>query len=289
MQCCETINCSDQGTICIPKSDLPRIVIVGGGFAGLNLVKKLKNKPVQIVLIDKNNHHQFLPLLYQVATSGIEPDSIVFPFRKLFKHYPNVIFRMAEAVRVEPEQNQLTTSIGTIAYDYLVLAGGSETNYFGNKDFKHFGQGLKTTIDALDLRSRLLQNLERAAVTCVKEDKEALSSVVVIGGGATGVEIAGALAEFKRYILPQDYPELGNIEMKIYLIEAADRLLQGMPTRLSEKTRKYLGEMKVDVLLNNTVSSYDGTKLLLGNGHSIRGRKFYLDGGRLWATVGWYT
>ena len=205
---CNMINCHQVGRICVPKTDLPRIVIVGGGFAGLNLINGLKDQSVQIVLIDKNNYHQFQPLLYQVATSGIEPDNIVFPFRKLFGKNTNVVYRMADAMRVVPADNQIITSIGAIDYDYLVLAGGSVTNYFGNMGFGRFGLGLKTVTDALDLRSKLLQNLERATVTCIKEEKVALSSIVIVGGGATGVELAVALAEFRRYILLKDYPEL---------------------------------------------------------------------------------
>jgi len=265
VQCCEKMNCQDKGIICTAETDLPRIVIVGGGFAGLNLVKGLKNKPVQVVLIDKNNHHQFLPLLYQVATSGVEPDNIVFPFRKLFETYKNIIFRMAEATSFDTANNKLNTTIGTIKYDFLVLAGGSDTNFFGNNGFKKFGTGLNSVTDALDIRSRILQNLEKACVTCIEDDKKKLSSVAIVGGGATGVEIAGALAEFKRYILPKDYPELKNVEMKVYLIEAGNRLLQAMPEKLSAKTLSYLTQMNVDVLLNTPVESFDGEKIVLEN------------------------
>jgi NADH dehydrogenase len=250
------------------------VVVVGGGFAGLNLVKRLKNKPVQVVLIDKNNFHQFLPLLYQVATSGIEPDNIVFPFRKLFGNYQNVLFRMAQAVRIDPDNNVLYTTIGSINYDYLVLAGGSETNFFGNAGFENFGQGLKSVVDALDIRSQLLQNLEKATVTCLKEEKKALCSIAIIGGGPAGVEMAGALAEFKRYVLPKDYPELANIEMKIFLVEAADRLLPGMPEKLSGKTLKYLTSLKVNIMLNTPVKSYDGLQLTLDNGKTLNAATF---------------
>ncbi|NQU80335.1 MAG: NAD(P)/FAD-dependent oxidoreductase [Bacteroidetes bacterium] len=274
MQCCEDINCFDQGRICAPETDLSRIVVVGGGFAGLNLIKKLKDLPVQVVLIDKNNFHQFLPLLYQVATSGIEPDNVVFPFRKLFKNYSNFIFRMAEAIRVDSDSNTLFTTIGAISYDYLVLACGSDTNFFGNESFEHFGTGLKTVTDALDIRSRLLQNLEKAAVTCITDEKKSLSSVVIVGGGATGVEIAGALAEFKKYILPKDYPELKGIEMKIYLIEAAGGLLLSMPEKLSQKAWKYLSDLKVDILLNTSVKLFDGSKVILDNGETLRTKNF---------------
>ena len=274
MNCCEDTNCFDQGRICVPGNDLPRVVVVGGGFAGLNLIKKLKDLPVQVVLIDKNNFHQFLPLLYQVATSGIQPDNVVFPFRKLFKNYKNFVFRMAEAVRVDTGSNTLHTTIGAIQYDYLVLACGSDTNFFSNDSFEKFGAGLKTVTDALDIRSKLLQNLEQAAVTCSSDEINRLSNVVIVGGGATGVEIAGALAEFKKYILPKDYPELKNSEMKVYLIEATDRLLQAMPEKLSKKTLNYLTGMNVDVLLNTSVRLFDGQKVILDDGKVLDTENF---------------
>lgn len=285
MQCCDDKNCFDQGRICIPESGLPRVVIVGGGFAGLNLIKKLKDVPVQVVLIDKNNFHQFLPLLYQVATSGIEPDSVVFPFRKLFKKYRNVIYRMAEATSVDAANNTLHTTIGTINYNYLVLANGSDTNFFGNENFERFGIGLNTVTDALDIRSRLLQNLEKATITCLEDEKRRLSNVTIVGGGATGVEIAGALAEFKRYILSNDYPELKNVEMKIFIIESAGRLLKGMPEKLSEKTFEYLQDMKVDVKLNTKVNSYDGSKVVLDNGETLETSNFIWTAGVKGASV----
>jgi NADH dehydrogenase len=268
------MNCLDKGLICAAETELPRVVIVGGGFAGLNLIKGLKNLPVQVVLIDKNNFHQFLPLLYQVATSGIEPDNIVFPFRKLFEKYRNVIFRMAEATSVDIAKNKLNTTIGTINYDFLVIACGSDTNFFGNNSFKKFGTGLNSVTDALNIRSRILQNLEKASVTCIEKGKKKLSSVAIVGGGATGVEIAGALAEFKKYILPKDYPELRNVEMKIYLIEASDRLLQAMPEKLSGKTLSYLTRMNVEILLNTSVDSFNGEEVILENGQLLNANTF---------------
>jgi len=258
----------------VPDSDLPRIVVVGGGFAGLNLVKVLKNKPVQVVLIDKNNFHQFLPLLYLVATSGTEPDSIVFPFRKIFEKYENVIFRMAEVTGIDTDNNRVDTSIGYIDYNYLVVAGGSTNNFFGNGGFERFGLRLKSVTDALDIRSKLLQNLEKAAITCIQEEKEILSSVAIVGGGSAGVEMAGALAEFKRYIFRKDYPELKNVEMKIFLIEGTDRLLSGMPETLSKKTLHYLTKMKVDVLLSTLVRSFDGKTVTLNNGKTLETAAF---------------
>ena len=266
----ENKNCSDDNRICVPETSLPRVVVVGGGFAGLSFIKRLKNKPVQLILIDRSNHHQFLPLLYQVATSGIEPDSIVFPYRKLFRKYKNLSFRMAEVLRINPEENRVETNIGTVDYDYLVLATGSRTNFFGNESVARNGIGLKSVTDALDIRSHLLQNLEKAAITCIEEEKMALSSVVIVGGGPAGVEMAGALAEFRKYILPKDYPELRQSEIKIYLIEAAGKLLQTMPEKLSAKTLSYLKSMGVEVLLNTSVSGYDGETVRLNGKDSIR-------------------
>lgn len=274
MECCEKVSCLDEGRICVPHTNLPRVVVVGGGFAGLNLVKGLKHLPVQIVLIDKNNFHQFLPLFYQVATSGIEPDNIVFPFRKMFNRYTNLVFRMAEVSKIDGSNNRLYTTLGFIDYDYLVLAGGSQANFFGNKGFRDHGLGLKSITDALDIRSKLLQNLEKAAVDCINEEKQMFSSVVIVGGGPAGVEIAGALAEFKKHILPKDYPELKPVEMKIYLVEATGRLLGFMPEKLSEKTRKYLTGMGIDVLLNSPIKAYDGSNVYLENGKILTSSNF---------------
>lgn len=258
----------------VPESGQPRIVIVGGGFAGLNLLKKLKGLPVQVVLIDRNNYHQFTPLLYQVATSGIEPDSIAFPFRKLFEHYPNVLFRMGDATGLDPGDNRLDTSIGPIHYDTLVLAHGSATSYFGNEGLRDSGNGLKSVPDALGIRNNLLRNLEKATVTPDPEEKVALCNIAIVGGGPTGVEMAGALAEFRKYILPKDYPDLDNVASKIYLIEGNDRLLNAMPESLSDKTLKYLRNMDVEVILGRRVQSGDGRKLTLDDGSTLNSANF---------------
>ena len=263
-------NCSEDNRICVPETSLPRVVVVGGGFAGLSFIKQLKNKPVQLILIDRSNHHQFLPLLYQVATSGIEPDSIVFPYRKLFRKYKNMSFRMADVLKIDPEKRRVETNIGTVDYDYLVLATGSRTNFFGNKSVARYGIGLKSVTDALDIRSHLLQNLEKAAITCIEDEKKALSSVVIVGGGPAGVEMAGALAEFRKYILPKDYPELRQSDIKIYLIEAIGKLLQNMPEKLSVRTLFYLKSMGVEVLLNTSVAGYDGETVRLNGTDIIR-------------------
>lgn len=270
MQYCTETNCFEKGKICIPTTPHPRIVIIGGGFAGLSLVKKLHKEPVQIVLFDKNNYNQFLPLLYQVATSGIEPDNIVFPFRKIFAMQSNVIYRMAEVTEINSSQSTIKTSIGAIKYDFLIIATGSRTNYFSNQDITKYGLGLKSLNDALNIRRALLINFEKASVTCIKEERELLISIAIAGGGPAGVEMAGALAEFKKYVLPKDYPELKGIEMKIFLLEGSNRILQGMTEKLSNKTLKYLSNLKVDVKLNTFVNSFNGSEIKLNNGENLK-------------------
>lgn len=245
-------------TIRLPETDLPRVVVIGGGFAGLSFVKKLKNKEVQVVMIDRNNFHQFQPLLYQVATSGIVPDSIAFPFRKQFKHYKNVFFRMADVLKIEVDEKQVITDIGTVNYDYLIVATGSDTNYFGLEDVQANSLGMKSIQEALDIRSLILQRFEKAVVTSDDETRDALTNFAVIGGGPAGVETVGAIAEFKKYILPKDYPDLDTSMMSIYLIESNDSLLKGMSQKASEKSLRYLKELGVNVHLNTRVTSYDG-------------------------------
>lgn len=252
-------------TIRLPETDLPRVVVIGGGFAGLSFVKKLKNKDVQVVMIDKNNFHQFQPLLYQVATSGIVPDSIAFPFRKQFKDYNNVFFRMADVLNIDTETKKVVTDIGHVHYDYLVVATGSDTNFFGLKDVQANSLGMKTIQEALDIRSMILQRFEKAVVTSDFATRDALTNFAVIGGGPAGVETVGAIAEFKKYILPKDYPDLDVSLMSIYLIESSDRLLSGMSEKSSEKSLKYLQDLGVTVHLNTRVTSYDGLKIKTAN------------------------
>ncbi|MEE4260329.1 MAG: NAD(P)/FAD-dependent oxidoreductase [Bacteroidales bacterium] len=269
MQCNDNINCYEKGRICVPATNLPSIVVIGGGFAGISFVKQLKNKAVQVILIDKENFHQFMPLLYQVATSGLEPDNIVFPFRKIYRNYKNVLFRMAEVIRVDTRLNKVETNIGTIDYDYLVIATGSVTNFFGNESVAKYGFGLKSVTDSLDIRSFLLQNLEKAVISCNEEERETLSSVAIVGGGPTGVEMAGALAEFRKYVLPKDYPELRNTSINIYLLEASGKLLQDMPEKLSVKTLLYLQKLGVNVQLNTSVKAFDGQLVTLDKANVI--------------------
>ncbi|MAN29502.1 MULTISPECIES: NAD(P)/FAD-dependent oxidoreductase [Mesonia] len=261
--------CKVTDEICLPDSNLPRVVIIGGGFAGLAMVEKLKHKEVQVVLFDKNNFHQFQPLFYQVATSALEPDSIVFPFRKQINGYKNVLFRLAEVEEIQPSSNSLITSKGNVNYDYLILATGTNTNFFGMDSVESHSLGMKDIRDSLNIRHMMLQNLEQAAITCDEKERDALTNFVIVGGGPAGVEMAGALAEFCKYILPKDYPEYPSSIMNIYLIEAVDELLSTMSEKASSKTLKYLKDLNVKVLLNEAVSNYDGNEVTTKSGKTI--------------------
>lgn len=264
--------CKITDSICLPNSKLPRVVVVGGGFAGLALVEGLKKKNVQVILIDRNNFHQFQPLFYQVATSALEPDSIVFPFRKQIRDYKNVQFRLAEVQEIESSRNTLFTNKGKLTYDYLVLATGTTTNFFGMDNVEKNSLGMKDIRDSLNIRHMMLQNLEQAAITCDDEERDALTNFVIVGGGPAGVEMAGALAEFCKYILPKDYPEYPSSIMKIYLVEAMDELLGAMSDNASVKTLGYLQKLGVEVLLNEVVSNYDGKVVKTKSGRNLLAR-----------------
>ncbi|MGE5521075.1 MAG: NAD(P)/FAD-dependent oxidoreductase [Candidatus Dadabacteria bacterium] len=254
------------------KNYQKRVVIVGAGFAGLTLAKKLSPKHFQVVLLDKNNYHQFQPLLYQVATGGLDAGSISFPLRKVFHKKKNVFIRIAEVKEVQPEKNILVTTIGEISYDYLVLAHGAETNYFGMQDVQQHAFSMKSISEALLLRNTLLQNYEQALNTNSNHERSALLNIVVVGGGPTGVELAGAIAEMKNKILPRDYPELNISQMKISLVEAAPRLLNGMSEELGMKVEEYLGSLGVKVITHSSVSKYDGESVILKDGKTLYSR-----------------
>lgn len=253
----------------VPKPDALRIVIVGGGFGGIELAKNLKNKPYQLVLIDQNNYHTFQPLLYQVATAGLEPDSIAFPLRKIFKNQKNIYIRMAKANAINASENILETSIGDIKYDYLVIATGSTTNFFGLQQIQQVAMPMKSIVEALDLRSQVLQSFEKALLTNNLIEQEALMSFAVVGGGATGVEMAGALIELKNHVLHNDYPELDLQKMQVHLIEASANILGTMQPKNSQKSLKFLENMGVKVWLNSSVTSYDGNSITLNNNKTI--------------------
>ncbi len=263
----------------IPDSPFPRVVIIGAGFAGINLVKTLQRKSFQVVLINQNNYHLFQPLLYQVATAGLEPSSIAFPIRGIFSHKENFIFRLAEVMQINTEGNYIETNIGEIHYDYLVIATGSTGNYFGNSHFEESGHGMKSLYEAVGLRNFGLRGLENALLlTNVEEKKEALN-IVIVGGGPTGVELAGALAEFRKTIFPKDYPELSPDMMTIHLIEGSPKLLMNMSPEASAHTFKYLTRMGVQIRLNAKVEDYDGQHVFLGDGTSITTKYFIWSAG----------
>ena len=258
----------------IKKDNTKRIVIVGGGFGGLQLANGLKGTPYQVILIDKNNYHQFPPLIYQVASAGMEASSISFPFRRNFQHRKNFYVRMAELRAIFPEKKLIQTSIGKVEYDYLVLAAGTTTNFFGNRNVERKAMPMKTVDEAMGLQNAILANIERAITCSTQQEQQELLNVVIVGGGATGVEIAGVLSEMKRTILPHDYPDLDPSLMNIYLIEAGNRLLAAMSPESSAAVEKYLREMGVNILLNKRVEDYEGHKVLLADGSSISTRTF---------------
>jgi NADH:ubiquinone reductase (H+-translocating) len=240
-----------------------RIVIVGGGFAGLKLARKVDCDKFQVILIDRNNYHQFQPLFYQVSTAGLEPSAIAFPFRKILRKREDVYFRTCEALKVHPEEMELETSIGKIRYDFLVIATGCDTNYFGNKELQKSTMSLKSISEALYARNVILENWEQALNEDTEADQKKDLSVVIVGGGPTGVELAGTLAEMRRDILPKDYPELNLNEMKIHLVEAGSKLLGGMKPFASDYAKEKLSQMGVLILLNTKVTGYENEKVLL--------------------------
>ncbi|MGH1335546.1 MAG: NAD(P)/FAD-dependent oxidoreductase [Aureispira sp.] len=243
----------------VPHRDLPRIVVIGCGFAGLKFVKNINTNYYQVVLFDKNNYHTFQPLMYQVASSGLEPDSIVYPIRKVFKHKENFHYRMAEVKEVDTDKKMVYTSIGELDYDYLIMATGAVTNFFGMKNMERYSMPMKTLVEALNLRSVVLQNFERAINADDMQERDALMNFVIVGGGATGVELAGALAELKRYILPKDYPDLDIRRMQIHIVQGADRLLPGMSSKASADAERFLRKLDVNVWLDVRAQDYDGS------------------------------
>lgn len=253
----------------IENTGKKRIVIIGGGFGGLRLSLDLLNSGYQVILVDKNNYNQFQPLIYQVATSGLYPSSISFPFRKLFKNNKDFYFRMAEMRGVFPEENYIQTSIGKITYDYLVLAYGSQTNFFGNKNIEHVAMPMKFVSESMGLRNALLSNFERITTCSTQQERDELLNIVIVGGGPSGVEIAGALSEMKNFVLPHDYPEINSNAINIYLIQGCDRLLPAMSEKASRKSLEYLQKMGVKVTLSTLVTDYKDNKVYLANGDSI--------------------
>ena len=242
----------------IPQTSFPRVVIIGGGFAGLAAAKGLEEQELQVILIDKHNYHTFQPLLYQVATGGLEPDSIAFPLRKLFNDVENFYFRLAEVKKINPQKKIVETSIGNLEYDELIIATGSKTNFFGNTNIQKYTMEMKSIPQSLNIRSLILENFEEALLTSNIEERNALMNFIIVGGGPTGVELAGALAEMKKGILPKDYPDLDIRKMQINLIQSSDCILKGMSTKASEKAEDFLINLGVNVWKNLRVLDYDG-------------------------------
>lgn len=253
----------------IPSSNLKRVVIIGGGFAGINMAKKLRKNDFQIVMLDKHNYHTFIPLLYQVATAGLEPDSIAQPLRQIFIKHPHFYFRLAQARKVDAKNQRLETNIGSLEYDYLVIATGSTSNYFGIENIRKMGLTMKTVPEALNLRSIILQNFEEASLTNDLKERERLMNFVIVGAGPTGVELAGALAELKTHVLPRDYPDLDFRRMSIHLLEAADKILPPMSESASKHALQDLKELGVQVWLHTMVKDYDGQNVIT-NGKELQ-------------------
>ncbi len=254
----------------IRRNELTRVVVVGGGLGGIKMVMGLRKSGFQVVLIDKNNYNQFPPLIYQVASAGLEPSSISFPFRRLFQGMRHFFFRMGEVLSIDEEEKAVRTSFGTVHYHYLVLAGGAVTNFFGNANVEQNAFSMKTVTESIRLRNKLLENFERAETEEKEEARQVLLNVVIVGGGPSGVEIAGALAEMKRNILPRDYPDLDAKKVNIYLLDAGDRLLAAMDRKSSEQAANDLRELGVKIMLNSMVTDYKDREVVLSNGQTIK-------------------
>ena len=249
---------------------LPKIVIVGAGFGGITIAKSLKKSPVNVLLIDQHNYHNFQPLMYQIATGGLEPDSIAYPVRRIFREQKNISFRMAKVQTVNTENQIFNTSIGNITYDYLVIATGSTNNFFNFEPVKNKLLTLKSIPDALNMRSYIYQNLEKALVLQDEAKIDDLMNIAIVGGGPAGIELAGALAEMKHYVLPKDFPDLDLSRMQINLYEAAPELLSAMSAQASKKTLDYLQELGVNIHLEARVENYDGTTLTTVDGNHFK-------------------
>ena len=247
-----------------------QIIIIGGGFGGLKLARSLNNKAgFEIYLLDKYNYHQFQPLFYQVATAGLDASNISFPLRKVFHKSNNVHFRMAEVKEINAEENKVLTDIGEFTYDILVLATGADTNFFGNQNLIENAFPMKSTVEAVQLRHRLILNFEDALSAKNESELQRLMTIVVVGGGPTGVEMSGAIADMRRFVLPKDYPELDFSKMKIYLLEGSPKTLGAMSEKSSNDSHKYLEKLNVIVRTNTIVKDYDGKVVTLQNGETI--------------------
>ena len=262
----------DKITERIPETDMPRIVIIGGGFAGIELVKQLSKEDVQIVMIDRRNHHTFIPLLYQVATAGLSPGDISSPLREFLQDNKNFHFRMARVIQIHADEKEVETNLGFLKYDMLVIATGASTNFFGNKQLEKKAMKLRVMSDAIELRTRLIENFEEALQYYDEEQDEIEKhmNVVIVGAGPTGVELAGAIGELRSHVLPKDYPELDFSKMNIHLIEGADRVLPPMSDKSGRKAAKYLEHFGVEVSLGKLVERYEDDIAYLNDGTQIK-------------------
>lgn len=245
-----------------------KVVIIGAGFAGLQIARRLKNTHYEIILIDQNNFHQFQPLFYQVATARLEPSAISFPLRKVFQRERHVHVRIAKVKQLDIPAKQVITDEGNFSYDYLVIATGCTTNFFGNTNYEQYSFPMKSTNDAIALRNRILLNFEDA-LSATQEQLDSIMNIVIVGGGPTGVELAGSLAEMKKFVLPKDYPDMDFSRLKIYLVEGMPHTLQNMSVPSQKKSQEYLEDMGVNLILNTHVKDYDGKMLSLSDGKTI--------------------
>jgi NADH dehydrogenase len=269
----------------LPNTKQKRIVVIGGGFAGISLVKKLKDLDAQIVMIDRHNYHTFQPLLYQVSTSGLEPDSIAYPIRKILKELNNFYFRLAEVEHIDPVKKEVVTDIGTLSFDFLVIATGTKTNYFNNENIAKNAMPMKSVPQALNIRSLILQNFEKADDTLDVEERKALLNFCIVGAGPTGVELAGALAELKQNVFPKDYKHLNIKEMQIHLFEGGPRVLPPMSENASKKATEFLNKLGVQIHLNTIVTNYDGDTVSFKDESTLRSKNFIWSAGVTGAAI----
>ena len=275
----------ERNTMNIPKSKLPRVVIIGGGFAGVNLAKTLANKQVQVVLLDKHNYHTFQPLLYQVSSAGLEPDSIAYPLRKIIKKHKNSFFRLAVVKEINTITNEVITNIGKLHFDFLVIATGTKTNFFGSKTIESNSMPMKKVPQALNIRSLILQNFEKAAISDTVDERTAFLNFVIVGGGPTGVELAGAIAELKNHILPRDYRDLNPSDMQIHLLEGNSRVLPPMSEYASIKAEQFLKKLGVHVHCKTFVNDYNGKTVTTNSGLELQSDTLILAAGVTGDTV----